>query len=59
MRASDLHFEPLEHTYRPLGWTVNPREIASPPVSIEKLAARIKVISSLDISEKQFRKTAR
>ena len=52
MRASDLHFEPFEHTYR-VRFRVDGelREIASPPVSIkEKLAARIKVISKLDIS---------
>ena len=55
MRASDLHFEPFEHTYR-VRFRVDGelREIASPPVSIkEKLAARIKVISKLDISEKR------
>ena len=55
MRASDLHFEPFEHTYR-VRFRVDGelREIASPPVSIkEKLAARIKVISRLDISEKR------
>ena len=55
MRASDLHFEPFEHSYR-VRFRVDGelREIASPPVSIkEKLAARIKVISKLDISEKR------
>ena len=55
MRASDLHFEPFEHTYR-VRFRVDGelREIASPPVAIkEKLAARIKVISKLDISEKR------
>ena len=55
MRASDLHFEPFEHTYR-VRFRIDGelREIASPPVSIkEKLAARIKVISKLDISEKR------
>ena len=43
MRASDLHFEPFEHTYR-VRFRIDGelREIASPPVSIkEKLAARI------------------
>ena len=56
MRASDLHFEPFEHTYR-VRFRIDGelREIASPPVSIkEKLAARIKVISKLDISEKRI-----
>ena len=55
MRASDLHFEPFENTYR-VRFRIDGelREIASPPVSIkEKLAARIKVISKLDISEKR------
>ncbi|WP_293604755.1 type IV-A pilus assembly ATPase PilB [Polaromonas sp. UBA4122] len=55
MRASDLHFEPFEHTYR-VRFRVDGelREIASPPIAIkEKLAARIKVISRLDISEKR------
>lgn len=55
MRASDLHFEPFEHHYR-VRFRVDGelREVASPPVAIkEKLAARIKVISKLDISEKR------
>lgn len=56
MRASDLHFEPYEHSYR-IRFRVDGelREIASPPVAIkEKLASRIKVISRLDISEKRL-----
>ena len=56
MRASDLHFEPYEHTYR-VRFRVDGelREIASPPVAIkEKLASRIKVISRMDISEKRI-----
>lgn len=55
MRASDLHFEPYEHSYR-VRFRIDGelREIASPPIAIkEKLAARIKVISRLDISEKR------
>jgi type IV pilus assembly protein PilB len=55
MRASDLHFEPFEHSYR-VRFRVDGelREISSPPVAIkDKLAARIKVISKLDISEKR------
>ena len=55
MRASDLHFEPYEHTYR-VRFRVDGqlREIASPPVAIkDKLASRIKVISRMDISEKR------
>lgn len=56
MRASDLHFEPYEHTYR-VRFRIDGelREIASPPVAIkEKLASRIKVISRMDISEKRI-----
>ena len=55
MRASDLHFEPFENSYR-VRFRVDGelREIASPPLAIkEKLASRIKVISKLDISEKR------
>lgn len=56
MGASDLHFEPYEHTYR-VRFRVDGelREIASPPIAIkEKLASRIKVISRMDISEKRI-----
>jgi type IV pilus assembly protein PilB len=56
MRASDLHFEPYENTYR-VRFRVDGelREISSPPVGIkDKLASRIKVISRLDISEKRL-----
>jgi len=55
MRASDLHFEPYENTYR-VRFRVDGelREIASPPIAIkDKLASRIKVISRMDISEKR------
>ena len=55
MRASDLHFEPYENTYR-VRFRVDGelREIAAPPVAIkDKLASRIKVISRMDISEKR------
>ena len=55
MRASDLHFEPYEYTYR-VRFRIDGelREITQPPVAIkEKLASRIKVISRLDISEKR------
>ncbi len=55
MRASDLHFEPYEHTYR-VRFRIDGelREIASPPIVIkDKLASRIKVISRMDISEKR------
>ncbi|MBC7375897.1 MAG: type IV-A pilus assembly ATPase PilB [Burkholderiaceae bacterium] len=56
MRASDLHFEPYEHTYR-VRFRIDGelKEIASPPVAIkDKLASRIKVISRMDISEKRI-----
>lgn len=55
MGASDLHFEPYEKFYR-IRYRVDGelREIAQPPLAIkEKLASRIKIISSLDISEKR------
>ena len=55
MRASDLHFEPFEHSYR-VRFRIDGelREIASPPIAIkDKLASRIKVISRMDISEKR------
>ena len=56
MGASDLHFEPYEKFYR-IRYRVDGilREIAQPPLAIkDKLASRIKVISSLDISEKRI-----
>ena len=55
MRASDLHFEPYESTYR-VRFRIDGelREITQPPVAIkDKLASRIKVISRLDIAEKR------
>jgi type IV pilus assembly protein PilB len=56
MKASDLHFEPYEHTYR-VRFRIDGelREISTPPIAIkEKLASRIKVISRMDISEKRL-----
>ncbi len=56
MGASDLHFEPYEKFYR-VRYRVDGilREITRPPLAIkEKLASRIKVISSMDISEKRI-----
>ncbi len=53
--ASDIHFEPYEKSYR-VRFRVdgNLREVASPPLAIrEKVAARIKVLSRLDIAEKR------
>ncbi|WP_337878006.1 type IV-A pilus assembly ATPase PilB [Caldimonas sp.] len=55
MRASDLHFEPYELSYR-VRFRIDGelREITQPPVAIkDKLASRIKVISRLDIAEKR------
>ena len=56
MGASDLHFEPYEKFYR-IRYRVDGilREIAQPPLAIkDKMASRIKIISSLDISEKRI-----
>ena len=54
--ASDIHFEPYEKSYR-----VRLRmdgvliEVASPPVNLgSRLAARLKVMSRLDISERRI-----
>ena len=55
LRASDLHFEPYESTYR-VRFRIDGqlRDISQPPVSIKGLlASRIKVISRMDISEKR------
>ena len=53
--ASDIHFEPYEKYYRIRFRTDGIlREIVQPPLALrEKIAARIKVISRLDISEKR------
>lgn len=53
--ASDVHFEPYEKYYRIRVRTDGVlREIAQPPLVLkDKIAARIKVISRLDISEKR------
>ncbi len=53
--ASDLHFEPYEKFYR-VRFRVDGilREVAQPPLAIrDRLSARIKVVSKLDISEKR------
>ena len=54
--ASDIHFEPYEKTYRiRLRLDGYLKEIASPPVQLAgKLAARIKVMSRLDIAERRI-----
>ena len=56
MGASDLHFEPYEKFYR-VRYRVDGilKDITQPPLAIkDKLASRIKVISSMDISEKRI-----
>ncbi|XID74672.1 type IV-A pilus assembly ATPase PilB [Alkanindiges sp. WGS2144] len=56
MGASDLHFEPYEKIYR-VRYRVDGvmREIARPPVQLaSRLAARLKVMSQMDISEKRI-----
>ncbi|OUL59011.1 type IV-A pilus assembly ATPase PilB [Pseudoalteromonas ulvae] len=53
--ASDLHFEPYEHTYR-IRFRVDGvlHEIATPPVGLEsRISARIKVMSHMDLAEKR------
>jgi type IV pilus assembly protein PilB len=53
--ASDIHFEPFEKTYRVrLRMDGVLKEIAQPPVALaQKLAARLKVMSRLDIAERR------
>jgi len=53
--ASDIHFEPYEKYYRiRVRSDGQLHEVAKPPLVLkEKIAARIKVISRLDISEKR------
>ena len=54
--ASDLHFEPYEKSYR-IRYRVDGvmREVARPPVQLApKLAARLKVMSQMDISERRM-----
>jgi type IV pilus assembly protein PilB len=53
--ASDIHFEPYERTYRVRFRTDGMlHEVTSPPVNLgTRLAARLKVMSELDISERR------
>ncbi len=53
--ASDIHFEPYEKSYRiRLRLDGYLKELAAPPVQLaNKLAARIKVMSRLDIAERR------
>ncbi|MGH8120190.1 MAG: type IV-A pilus assembly ATPase PilB, partial [Gammaproteobacteria bacterium] len=53
--ASDLHFEPYEKYFR-LRFRIDGilEEVAKPPLSLaQKIAARIKVMSRLDVSERR------
>lgn len=53
--ASDLHFEPYEKVYR-VRFRIDGvlQEVAKPPLSLSsKLAARIKVMARLDVSERR------
>ena len=53
--ASDLHFEPYEKIYR-VRFRIDGilQEVAKPPLSLAgKIAARIKVMSRLDVSERR------
>lgn len=53
--SSDLHFEPYERAYRVRFRTDGMlREVARPPISLAgRIAARLKVMASLDISERR------
>lgn len=54
--ASDIHFEPYEHTYRVRFRTDGVlREMVKPPKNLApRLAARLKVMSQMDISERRI-----
>lgn len=56
MGSSDLHFEPYEKRYRVRYRTDGVlHEVASPPVNLTgKIAARLKVMSKMDISERRI-----
>ncbi|WDD98437.1 type IV-A pilus assembly ATPase PilB [Thalassomonas actiniarum] len=54
--ASDLHFEPYEKSYR-IRFRIDGilNEVAKPPVSLaSRMAARLKVMSKLDIAERRI-----
>lgn len=55
MGASDLHFEPYEKSYR-VRFRIDGimQKMASPPIQLaSKIAARLKVMSQMDISERR------
>jgi len=54
--ASDIHFEPYENAYR-IRWRQDGllKEIATPPAHLGiRLAARLKILSQLDIAERRL-----
>ncbi|WDE06046.1 type IV-A pilus assembly ATPase PilB [Thalassomonas viridans] len=54
--ASDLHFEPYERSYR-IRFRIDGilKEVAKPPVTLaSRMAARLKVMSKLDIAERRI-----
>lgn len=56
IKASDIHFEPYESNYR-IRYRLDGllKEIAAPPIKLAgRLAARLKVMADLDISEKRL-----
>ncbi|CAF4337612.1 unnamed protein product [Rotaria magnacalcarata] len=56
MGASDLHFEPYEKSYR-VRFRVDGvmREMSNPPIKLaNRMAARLKVMSQMDISERRI-----
>lgn len=56
LKASDLHFEPYEKSYR-VRYRIDGilRQVASPPVDeANRLSSRLKVMSQMDISEKRL-----
>ncbi len=56
MGASDLHFEPYEKTYR-VRFRIDGvmQKMASPPIQlVNKISARLKVMSQMDISERRL-----
>lgn len=54
--ASDIHIEPYEHTYRVRFRTDGVlQEVAAPPISLAtRIAARVKILARLDISERRI-----
>jgi type IV pilus assembly protein PilB len=56
MGASDVHFEPYEKRYRVRYRTDGIlQEVSSPPINLSgKIAARLKVMSQMDISERRL-----